>query len=358
MKRIYKILIIFAFIGISLGGFVNQQSTLEPTEEDFTKIVSELKESTVSISIYYMEFKLGIGSGMIYDKVETEHDSYLYYVVTNQHVVEDATHVKIHLNNGNIEIGDVYAPATSTAYGYEDIAVVRFESKEEYKIIPMPENVNILNPLRLTVGQKVFGIGTPIDIKYANNVSDLGIVTKQTANFIVHTANINPGNSGGPLFTVDGTFVGINTQRLEIIDGELVEGIAESIVVDRVVTLIEQRLASVTPKLGINVMNHDAFLALDYSKFGEQAKDFNANDLIPKSKDGIVVMDVGSTRPSHNNLERYDLITSVNGKPISTIEQLSQELGNLAYGNTYYFEVYRMNKTTNNFELINVSITL
>lgn len=358
MKRVYKILIILSFIFISLAGFTSQETTTDPSEDNFHEIVTELKESTVSIMIYNMEFRLGIGSGMIFDKEQTTKDTYYYYVVTNQHVVDDATHVKIQTNNGNIEIGDVYAPAITGASGSEDIAVVRFESKEEYKVIELPKNTNILNPLRLTIGQKVFGIGTPVDIKYANNVSDIGIVTKQTTNFIIHTANINPGNSGGPLFTMDGTFVGINTQRLELIDGEIVEGIAESIIVDKVVSLINERLSSVTPKLGINVSNHDNFLRADYSIFGDQAKGFDPYKLIPLNKSGIVVIDVGSTRPSYNKLQVYDLIESVNGKIVKNLEELTPALGTLTYGSTYQFGVYRLNKDTQVFEYHIVDVTL
>lgn len=358
MKRLFKVLIICSFLFISLAGFASKDLITEPTEDEFHEIVTQLQESTVSIIIYHMEFKLGIGSGMIYDKEETGNDTYYYYVVTNQHVVDDATHVKIQMNNGNIELGDVYAPANTQSSGYEDIAVVRFESSETYKIIPMPENTNIFSPLKLTIGQKVFGIGSPVDVAYANNVSDVGIVTKQTANFIVHTANINPGNSGGPLFTMDGKFIGINTQRLEVINGEVVEGIAESIIVDRVAYLIKQRLDSVTPKLGINVMNHDNFLLSDYSIFGEQAKDFNPRNLIPQNTSGVVVIDIGSTRPSYGKLALYDLIVSINGESVSNLDQLSTTLGTLAYGNQYDFGVYRYNESSNAFEYHIVSVIL
>lgn len=356
MKKHFKLLLLVILLCGVLVGFASQETTQGKSEDDFQTMVEELKESTVTIRIIQMKFKVGIGSGMIYDKEETSKGTYYYYVVTNHHVVDGATHVELIMNDGSIEVGDVYVAGDSNA-SIDDIGVVRFESNKTYKVVNIPSQ-NVLKPTTLTIGQKVFGIGTPVDEMYSNNVSDLGIVTKQTANFIIHTSNINPGNSGGPLFTMDGTFVGINTQRLELIDGEIIDGIAESLVVDRVRYLIDLRLKSVTPKLGINILNHDAFLNTDYSVYGEQAANFNPHELIKLDTKGAVIIDVGSTRPSFGLLKQFDLVVEVNGNKVENVPELSSALGELRAGQTYIFKLYRLNETTNNFELLSVSVTL
>ncbi|WP_232034479.1 S1C family serine protease [Acholeplasma hippikon] len=357
MKRGYKLLLLVILLSLSLVGFITYEADVLEDASKFNELVEELKESTVSVLIYQMEFQIGVGSGMIYDKESTMNDTYYYYVVTNQHVAQDATHVELLMNNGNREIGDVYASEEANTSA-EDIAIIRFESMNEYKIIEIPQTGNILNPTRVTVGQRVFGIGTPVSSCYQNSVSDIGIVTKQTANFIVHTANINPGNSGGPLFTIDGTFIGINTQRLELVDGELVDGIAESIIVDRVRYMINTRLNNLKPRLGINILDQNVFLTRDYSVFGEQAKDFDPREKVPTDIQGVVVMDVGSTRASFGKLKMYDLILRVNGKSVKTVPEVSAALGEIKLGSTYVFELMRYDEETQSFKLMEVSVKI
>lgn len=144
----------------------------------------------------------GSGSGSIIDKRG--------YVVTNVHVIEDATTINISLADGSTYEGHVIGKDTES-----DIAVLKFEPdpKTELKTIAFG------NSDSLKVGQKVIAIGNPFALERTMTtgiVSGLGRPIQSSTNVIIRNmiqtdAAINPGNSGGPLLDLQGRMIGINT---------------------------------------------------------------------------------------------------------------------------------------------------
>lgn len=144
----------------------------------------------------------GSGSGSIIDKRG--------YVVTNVHVIENASTINISLADGSTYEGRVIGKDTES-----DIAVLKFEpaSNVELKTIAFGDSEN------LKVGQKVIAIGNPFALERTMTtgiISGLGRPIQESENVIIRNmiqtdAAINPGNSGGPLLDSQGRMIGINT---------------------------------------------------------------------------------------------------------------------------------------------------
>ena len=144
----------------------------------------------------------GSGSGSIFDTRG--------YVITNNHVIENAYKVYINLADGSQYEGTVVGIDPEN-----DIAVLKFDPPRntELRIIPFGSSDN------LRVGQKVLAIGNPFALERTLTVgivSGLGRPIQISTNRIIRDmiqtdASINPGNSGGPLLDARGRMIGINT---------------------------------------------------------------------------------------------------------------------------------------------------
>jgi S1-C subfamily serine protease len=144
----------------------------------------------------------GSGSGSIIDTRG--------YVLTNNHVIENAYKVYINLADGSQYEGSVMGTDPEN-----DIAVVKFDPPRgtELRTIPFGSSEN------LKVGQKVLAIGNPFALERTLTVgivSGLGRPIQTSTNNIIRDmiqtdASINPGNSGGPLLDTQGRMIGINT---------------------------------------------------------------------------------------------------------------------------------------------------
>lgn len=144
----------------------------------------------------------GSGSGSIIDKRG--------YVLTNVHVIKNATKIYVSLSNGT-----QYEASVVGLDEDSDLAVIKFTPPEdtELKTIPFGDST------KLKVGQKVIAIGNPYGLNRTMTtgiVSALGRPIKNSNNRIIRNmiqtdSAINPGNSGGPLLDSSGKMVGINT---------------------------------------------------------------------------------------------------------------------------------------------------
>src|SRR5690554_1114299 len=147
MKKIFiPILVVFLLLLTScLPVKVDHPLREVPTETEYQELVNSLKDSTVNLIGHYITFELSIGSGFIYDREPSKDGYYYYYVLTNNHVVDAMSHMVIKTNQGNTEIGDIYAfPVEET--DTDDIAIVRFESNYDYpmiNILPLDDEQNI-----------------------------------------------------------------------------------------------------------------------------------------------------------------------------------------------------------------------
>ena len=141
------------------------------------------------------------GSGVIVDKEG--------YILTNNHVVEDADKIKIRLNDGR--------EFTATLKGQDprtDLAVLHIKAKD----LPV---ATLGDSDKLEVGEWAIAIGSPFGLEHTVTVGVIsakgrsGLGTGTYEDFIQTDASINPGNSGGPLINIDGEVVGINAMIIQ-----------------------------------------------------------------------------------------------------------------------------------------------
>lgn len=154
------------------------------------------------------------------------------YIVTNNHVVEDADSINIRLTNFEEYDAEIVGLDPKT-----DLALLKIDPKG-----PLP-TVKLGNSEKLRVGDWVVAIGNPFGFEQtvtAGIVSGKGrsLGSGPYENFIQTDASINPGNSGGPLFNLDGEMVGINTAIYSRSGGNI--GIGFAIPVNMARNVIEQ----------------------------------------------------------------------------------------------------------------------
>ncbi|GAX07523.1 serine protease [Secundilactobacillus silagincola] len=254
------------------------------------------------------------GSGVIYKKAGNS-----AYIVTNNHVVSGSNALEVILSNGKKIDAKLVGKDAVT-----DLAVLKVNSADVSKVATFGNSDNI------KVGETALAIGSPLGSQYATSLTE-GIISakkrtvattdettnQQTGNAtVIQTdAAINPGNSGGPLINLAGQVVGINSMKLASSGtGTSVEGMGFAIPSNEVVSVINQLIKNgkiVRPALGIK-----------YVDLSEISKTQQKSILkLPSSvENGVVIMEKpGSSTPAGRaGLEKYDVITALDGKKIST----------------------------------------
>ena len=361
-------LLILNMAGISINN-VSGSSTKTTTSKvsysntnDTTKAVEKVREAVVSVINYqsnsssndlYMQMfggnldnntnngsdsDLSIaseGSGVIYKK-----DGNSAYVVTNNHVVDGASQIEIMLSDGTKVVGELVGTDT-----YSEIAVVKIASD---KVTTVAE---FANSDKITVGETAIAIGSPLGTDYANSVTQ-GIVSSLSrtvtmtnddgetisTNAIQTDAAINPGNSGGALINIEGQVIGINSSKISSTSdsgsGNSVEGMGFAIPANDVVKIINQLEANgkvIRPALGITMANLSDLSTTTISRLN-----------IPTSvTSGIVVASVQSGMPAEGVLKKYDVITAIDDKDVSSITDLQSVLYGHSTGDSIKVTFYR-----------------
>jgi S1-C subfamily serine protease len=188
-----------------------------PVPEDlFVNAVDKVSKSVVNIAsvrmLHDQLFRVfpveGVGSGVIIDDKG--------YILTNNHVIDDAERLKVTLTDGRVLKGRVAGSDEVT-----DLAVLKVESDQ-----PLPA-AQLGNSDDLKAGQIVLAIGNPFGLTGGPAVT-AGIVSSlnrsiQTRNGVLELiqtdAAINPGNSGGPLVNTKGEVIAINTANMPYAQG-------------------------------------------------------------------------------------------------------------------------------------------
>ncbi len=280
----------------------------------------------------------GSGSGFIWDDAG--------HVVTNFHVIAGASEAWVKLADGRD-----YRAALVGASRTHDIAVLRIGVG-----FKRPPPVPIGTSEDLKVGQKVFAIGNPFGLDWT--LTD-GIVSAldrslseednvQIQHLIQTDAAINPGNSGGPLLDSAGRLIGINTAIYSPSGASA--GIGFAVPVDTVMRVVPQLIRQgkyISPSLGIAV--HEG-LNQRLSKLLEVK--------------GVVILRVnpgsaaeraglkGAVLYGDGRIAAGDIITSINGKPVESVNGLQARLDDFRIGDTVKLGILR------GAEKIEVSVVL
>lgn len=224
--------------------------SLESFQEALVEVSESVRSSVIGVRpIGGFLSTGGVASGVIYKK-----DADMFYVVTNDHVVDGATRIEIvYEKNGllfTVPSRDVTVLGTDRT---TDLAVIRFRSSDNFSVATFADSYDT------RVGEFVFAIGNPLGFNYYGTQT-IGVISglaRYVPNsefevpFIQHDAAISPGNSGGGLFNINGELLGINNMKIV---NNVASGIGFAIpsnTVKRIVSDLEENGRVIRPFLGV-----------------------------------------------------------------------------------------------------------
>jgi serine protease Do len=245
-------------------------------------------------------------------------------ILTNAHVVRDATEVTVKLLDRREYKARVLGSDPAT-----DVAVLKIDAHD----LPV---VSLGNPKQLGVGDYVLAIGAPFGFEQS---ATSGIVSAKGRSlpgdayvpFIQTDVAVNPGNSGGPLFDANGAVVGINSQIYSQTGGY--QGLSFAIPIDVALSVKNQILATGKvshAQLGVTVQELNQALA-DSFKLPEP--------------EGALVSSIAKNSPAARaGLQPGDVILSYNGQPINRSGDLPALVGMAKPGDKASIEIWRGGK--------------
>lgn len=324
----------FITSNVSVQQVVKNITTSELVETSISSSVDKVYGSTVIIYAYAKGQQVSTGTGFVYKK-----DNNVAYIMTNNHVIDDADSVKVEFNDRTEKIdakilgGEVYS----------DIAVLTIDAKE------VESTVEIGSSKDIKLGDTIFTVGSPMGSTYKGTVTK-GIISgkdRMVAVNLTGTSNdyymnvlqldaaVNPGNSGGPLCDVSGNVIGIIS--LKIVQDE-VEGMGFAIPIEDALEYadaIEDGGEIVRPYIGISMLD----LSEEYYLW-----QYRIN--IPEGVDeGVAVIDVVDGSPaSKAGLKKGDIIVKLGAKEVSGLADFRYELYKHKVGDKLGVSYYRDGK--------------
>lgn len=300
---------------------VDGQTLMSPAEVYASTVnsVVSINCSAVSTNIFGQQTEsASSGSGFIYTA-----DG---YIVTNQHVVANASSINVTLYNG-----DTY-PATLVGSDSDyDVAVLKIDAKD------LPA-VTLGSSTDVNVGDTVMAIGNPLgELTFSMSQGIVSCVNRAINvegtpfNMIQVDASINPGNSGGPLMNLYGEVVGIVSAKYSSYANTTVEGLGFAIPINDVQSIISDIMenGSVTDK---------AYMAITAGTMTQQmAAQYKIN-----ATEGVFVYSVEDGGAGDKaGLKLGDVITKLNDTQITSMEDLSAAKKGFKAGDTVTLTVLR-----------------
>lgn len=285
-----------------------------------------------SVVLVYASSSVGAGSGTGFF---IRSDG---YIATNYHLIAGQSRISVTLYNG-----DVLEATVVGGSEIDDLAVLKIEGKGY-------PAVSVGDSSALKSGQTVIAIGNPGGSDFAWTVSQ-GIVSYPERRITISETNasigdalmiqidvaVNPGNSGGPLCNADGEVVGIVTRKKTDYEGVgfaiPINGamkLLDAIVKNGNVNGVKSEITHIRPTIGIMasaIKTGDpyTYMGVEYSAVGT----------------GIFVSSVTSGGPSDGKLKVCDIITSINGKSVTTMDEVFAILYQYDVGDTVTLRVLR-----------------
>ena len=311
---------------------VKQADGLTPM--DLSEIYASYADSCVCISVtgmatngWYQQPTAGAGSGFIISE-----DG---YIVTNYHVIDGATSIKVTLNNG-----DTYDAKLVGGEELNDVAVLKIDGISGLKPVVLGDSDD------LVVGETVCTIGNALGTlsfsQTSGHVSSTGRSITMSdgtvmTNMIQTNCTINSGNSGGPLFDSYGRVVGITSAKLSN-NGDsrnaTIEGIGFAIPINDVIGIVTDYMqyGYVTGRPYMGILQPATVTEQWQQTFGWPA--------------GVYVNDVEEGSCSENaGIRRGDIITKIDDNEITDANQMVAVKNSYRAGDTVTVEVYRSGET-------------
>ncbi len=243
----------------------------------------------------------GLGSGVIVSK-----DG---YILTNNHVIDDADTVYVRLMNDKTVPAKIVGADPKT-----DIAVLKIEEKD------LPA-IKMGDSDKLEVGEWVLAIGSPMSPNLAHTVTSGIVSAKGRSNvgladyedFIQTDAAINPGNSGGALINLDGELVGINTAIATRSGG--FQGIGFAVPVNMARHVME------------SLIKHGTVIRGYLGVYIQEIDENMAKAMKLPGTEGALVSDVAEDSPAAKaGIKQGDVIIEMNGEKVKNTTQLRNQI--------------------------------
>ena len=280
----------------------------ERVEPSIVSIVSSNSDNTREVLGINIPIE-GSGSGIIFHSDETK-----YYIVTNYHVVQNATDVRVSV----LDMGAFPAKLVGRNER-NDVAVISINRDDVEK-----EGILEVDPAEfgdsdvLRVGDAVLAIGNALG---EGNAATNGIISAKnrkinvdniTYSAIQTNAAINPGNSGGALINLQGEIIGMNSAKLSSasimsLESSKIEGMGYAIPSNDLKGLIEELMGPKKPMLGVTGADMSEKMAAQYN--------------LPQA--GAVIIEVMEGSPGEAaGIMPFDVITAFNGQTIFVFQDL------------------------------------
>lgn len=362
LKDLIKPAVLTLTLALAAGGLeINSQNLTSEAQAqtssvsslpDFTKLVDDNGKAVVSISTVQKSKRLSENSGIPQDQLDMlrrfgfpfpfgdfngpgriperrgQGSGFIIspdgIILTNNHVVDGADEVTVHLTDKREFKAKVLGTDPKT-----DVAVIKIEGKD----LPF---VKLGDSGKVKVGEWVAAIGAPFGL---DNTVTAGIVSAISRNlpdeqfvpFIQTDVAVNPGNSGGPLFNMKGEVIGINSQIFSTSGGFM--GLSFAIPIDLAVQIKDELIKN-------GKVSRGRLGVLMQQMTPELAKSFNIKDA-----KGALIAQIEKDGPADKaGIRDGDIIVEYDGKAISEIRELSQAVASTKPGSKVSLKVIRDGK--------------
>lgn len=248
------------------------------------------------------------------------------YVVTNNHVVNNATKIQVQLSDGRRYDAKVIGKDPSS-----DIALIQLKDAKNLTAVKIADSDNLrVGDYTVAIGNP-YGLGETVTSGIVSALGRSGLNVENYENFIQTDAAINRGNSGGALVNLNGELIGINTAILAPDGGNI--GIGFAIPSNMVKNLTAQMVEFGQVKRG---------------ELGVQGTELNselAKAMKVDAQRGAFVSQVlPDSAAAKAGIKAGDVIVSMNGKPLNSFASLRAEVGSLPVGTTLKLGLLRDGK--------------
>ena len=292
-------------------------------ESGISEAVEKVYDGVLMIRNYQNNEVASTGTGFVY-KIDGNNA----YVMTNQHVVDNADKITLITSNDEEIEGEVLGGDS-----YVDIAVIKIKKYDGIKALQLGNSENA------KLGDLVFTIGSPLGYEYRGSVSTGHLAGKDRLVSVSTDSNtsgsdwvmkvlqtdaaINPGNSGGPLMNTNGEVIGVISMKFVQTE---VEGMGFAIPIEYVnskIETLEKGEKIEWPLLGVSMIN-----------VSDAKNSYRYNYNIPNDvNSGVVVAGIESgSGAADSDLKEGDIITKLNGEEVQDSAYLRYELYKYSVG--------------------------
>lgn len=342
MKKLLLVATVLVSVSLSAGQaiasipfFDDDKPTLAPMLEDVTPAVvnisvkgnREIQQRVPEIFRYFFgpnapqsrtqerPFQ-GLGSGVIIDADKG-------YVVTNNHVIDDATEIQVTLKDGRQYNAKVIGTDERS-----DIALLQIQDGSNLTEITIGKSGELrVGDFVVAIGNP-FGLGQTVTSGIVSALGRSGLGIEELENFIQTDAAINSGNSGGALVTLDGELIGINTAILGPNGGNI--GIGFAIPSDMMSNIVNQLLEFGEVRRGV--------LGVRGDNLTQEVADALELDIAQGAFVAEVIEDSAAAK---GGIESGDVITAVNGEPVKSFFDLAARIATIGAGQEVTITVMR-----------------